>query len=177
MSRLATRDERGFTLIELLVVVVVIGVLAVVVVLNLGGVASQATASACRSDVNTVETAIGAYHTEAGDTSPASIALLTGGANPYLQSWPSSLAYTLTLSAGTLYVQTPIDSSPVLASDANACAGAASGTSTTTVVVLAPIGTDASSIGTNTGTLVGGGDREWHRSLLWCRVIVAARNE
>lgn len=156
MSRLATRDERGFTLIELLVVVVVIGVLAVVVVLNLGGVASQATASACRSDVNTVETAIGAYHTEAGDTSPVSIALLTGGTNPFLQSWPSSPHYTLTLSAGVLYVQTPIDSSPVLASDANACAGAASGAPTTTAGALAPIGTDASSTGANTGTLEGG---------------------
>lgn len=106
--------------------------------------------------MNTVETAIAAYHAQVGNDSPVSVALLTGGSNPYLQSWPTDSQFTLSLTAGFLYVQTPADSTPVLASGSNACAGAASGTTTTSVVALAPIGTDTSSSGSNTGTLEGG---------------------
>ncbi len=151
----AASHERGFTLIELLVVVVVIGVLASVVVFNLGGVASQATLSACQADVKTVETAIAAYHAQMGSSPPVSVSLLTQGANPYLLNWPSNSGYTLSMSGGNLYVQTPSDSAPVLASGPGVCAGAGSTTSTTAAVALQPLGTDTSAAGSNTGTLVG----------------------
>src|SRR5437660_2258333 len=51
------RDDRGFTLIELLIVIVILGVLAAIVVLAVGGVRSDATASACKADGRLVDTA------------------------------------------------------------------------------------------------------------------------
>ena len=160
-----TTDD-GFTLIELLIVIVVLGVLAAVVVFSLGGVATSASVAACQSDVKTVETAIAAYNAQTGGTPVVTTSLLTSGSHPYVTSWPSNSGYTVTLSGGTLYVQTPSDASPVLASQSGSCAGAGgsssttsssttSSTTTTTVASLLPIGTDASSSGTNTGTLQG----------------------
>ena len=152
------RPDSGFTLVEMLLVVVVLGILAAVVVANLGGVSSRATLSACATDLKTVETAAGVYNTETGGTPVVTAALLTSGPSPYLQSWPSNPGYTITISGGVVYVQTAADSSPVRGTDPGACAGAstpASATATASVVTLPVNGTDTSSTGTNTGTLEG----------------------
>ena len=54
--------EGGFTLIELLIVIVILGVLAAVVVFAVGGITDKGKASACKSDLKTVETAQEAYY-------------------------------------------------------------------------------------------------------------------
>lgn len=132
------RSEGGFTLIELLIVIVVLGVLAAVVVFSLGGVTTSATLAACQSDVKTLETALAAHNAQTGGTPVATPSVLTASSGGYLTSWPQNSGYTITVSGGQLYVQTPSDSAPVLASGANSCAGAGSGstpsstTSTTT---------------------------------------------
>ncbi len=151
------RPDEGFTLIEMLIVIVVLGVLAAMVVFDLGGVTTSATQSACRADVTTVETAISSYNAETGGRPIVTEASLTQGPSPYLQSWPANSGYSLTITGGLLYVQTASDAAPVLASSSGACntAGATS-TSTTAPMALQPAGTDTSVSGGNTGTLQGG---------------------
>ncbi len=151
------RPDVGFTLIELLIVIVVLGVLAAIVVFDLGGVAARATQSACQADVKTVETAISAYNAETGGRPTVTETSLTQGPSPYLQSWPANSGYSLTISGGVLYVQTTSDPTPILASDAGACTTAGgTATATTTPVALQPVGTDTSASGGNSGTLQDG---------------------
>lgn len=90
-------DSSGFTLIELLIVVVVLGILAAVVVLSLGGVTSNAGAAACENDVQAVNTAAQAYHSSSG-AYPTSTAQLVGAGN-YLQSWPNNPSFAISLPA------------------------------------------------------------------------------
>ena len=129
--RRASDGNDGFTLIELLIVIAVLGILAAVVVFSLGGVATSASVAACQSDVKTIETAIAAYNAQTGGTPVVTTSLLTSGSHPYVTSWSSNSGYTITLSGGTLYVQTPSDASPVLASQSGSCAGAGGSSSTT----------------------------------------------
>lgn len=105
-QRAAGEIEGGFTLIELLIVIVVLGILAAVVVLALGGVTGNATKSACQTDLQTINTANAAYNAETGNYAGSSGALVTGG---YLQSWPSNTNYSITINAaGTSYTVTGI---------------------------------------------------------------------
>lgn len=53
--------DEGFTLIELLVVIVVLGVLATVVVMALGGIRDDSQDSACPADFRILNTATEAY--------------------------------------------------------------------------------------------------------------------
>jgi prepilin-type N-terminal cleavage/methylation domain-containing protein len=57
-------DNEGFTLIELLIVITILGILAGIVVFAVGTTGSNATASACKADKKTVETAIEAFKAE-----------------------------------------------------------------------------------------------------------------
>lgn len=96
------RQEEGFTLIELLIVVIILGILAAVVVFGVSTFRSDSVKNACKTDMKSVETAAQAYKTKtgaypAGDDSAARIAVLTGGADPYLKSAPNSTEYTITL--------------------------------------------------------------------------------
>jgi general secretion pathway protein G len=59
--------ERGFTLVELLVVIVILGILAAVVVFAVGGTTKNAQKSACKAELNTVESAVEAYNAAEGD--------------------------------------------------------------------------------------------------------------
>src|SRR5579863_7570626 len=96
--------ELGFTLIELLIVIVVLGVLAGVTVFALGGVTSQSAVSACNADAKTVDVAVAAYDAQTGYAGSGTVppaptsALLVATPNAYLQSFPSSSHYTITIS-------------------------------------------------------------------------------
>lgn len=65
--------ERGFTLIELLVVVAILGVLAAVVVPNVGKFMGSGTIEAANTETHNVQTAVLAYMVD------NSLATITGG--------------------------------------------------------------------------------------------------
>lgn len=149
-------ESSGFTLVELLIVVVVLGVLAAVVVFDLGGVSASATVASCRADVHIVATAVRAY--EAQNASAPTTADLTASTDPYLSSFPSSDSFTISLSHGVVEVAAPSGSPPVPASSPRACAGLAShsggttttSTTTTTTTVASPVTVVASTSGGGT---------------------------
>jgi len=104
--------EGGFTLIELLIVIVVLGILAAVVVLSLGGVTSKSAQAACQADGATVSTAMAAYNAQNGANPPTDAALTANAlGGPYLQSWPSNFThYAYGIVSGVLYIEVPGDS-------------------------------------------------------------------
>jgi general secretion pathway protein G len=64
--RASEEIDGGFTLIELLIVIVVLGILAAVVVLSIGGTTSTSAKAACESDGATYQTAMAAYLAQNG---------------------------------------------------------------------------------------------------------------
>ena len=56
------RDEEGFTLVELMVVIVIIGLLATIVVINVMPAADRAAVTKARADIATLEQGIDLYH-------------------------------------------------------------------------------------------------------------------
>ena len=97
-QRDAAQVDGGFTLIELLIVIVVLGILAAVVVFSLGSVTKNAAQSSCQTDVASVNTAEAAYLAQNGVYSTTQAQLI--GANGYLQTWPSSSHYTISIAVG-----------------------------------------------------------------------------
>jgi len=61
LMKKAYRGEGGFTLIELLVVVAILGVIAAVVVLNVGGFMGRGQEDSANTEAHQVQTAIVAY--------------------------------------------------------------------------------------------------------------------
>lgn len=71
--------QKGFTLVELLVVIVILGILAAVVVFAVNGINDRGNDSACKTDAQTVRTAIEAYRaTGANATAKPTMATLVG---------------------------------------------------------------------------------------------------
>ena len=102
----AKRNEEGFTLIELLIVIIVLGILAAIVVFAVGSTKKDAAASACKTDVKSVELSAEAYNTHEGsypvgtfNASNATSANLLSGASPangaLLKTFPKSTDYAL----------------------------------------------------------------------------------
>jgi prepilin-type N-terminal cleavage/methylation domain-containing protein len=115
--------EDGFTLIELLIVIVVLGILAAVVLLALGGVTGQSAQAACKSDASSLNTAMAAFSANnpgVAATGGASGNLATTGAGwvggPYLQqgTWPSNgTHYAFSIAAGVLQIAAPSSATAV----------------------------------------------------------------
>lgn len=80
MSGTSTGD--GFSIIELLLMVVILGILATIVALSVGGLTTKADETACRADRRQLEKATEAYFARyATETIPA-----TGTVEPYEQT-------------------------------------------------------------------------------------------
>ncbi len=92
----AMRQDEGFTLIELLLVIVVLGVLAGVVVLSVGGVSDRGATAACRSDFKNIEVAQQAHYAKLNQYADGTAELVSGG---FLASEPSPKGYTITTAA------------------------------------------------------------------------------
>ena len=60
--RRTRRHEEGFTLVELMVVLVIIGLLATIVVINVMPAADRAAVTKARADIATLEQGIDLYH-------------------------------------------------------------------------------------------------------------------
>jgi general secretion pathway protein G len=72
--------EGGFTLIELLIVIVILGILAAIVVLAIGGLKDSSQTASCNSEVKTLSTAQDAYFASHDTTySPDGHTLFTAG--------------------------------------------------------------------------------------------------
>ena len=59
--------EGGFTLVELLIVIVILGILAAIVVLAIGGLAGKSKTAACNAESKTIQTAEDAYYASSAD--------------------------------------------------------------------------------------------------------------
>ena len=67
------RGEKGFTLIELLVVIAILGIIAAVVVLNIGGFMGQGKEEAANTEAHQVQTAVVAYMVGGGNTTSGTV--------------------------------------------------------------------------------------------------------
>jgi prepilin-type N-terminal cleavage/methylation domain-containing protein len=79
VSRRRHRGQQGFTLIELLVVIAVLAILAGIVIFNVVGVTNRGAASACATDVKSVQTASDAYYNDHSQTYPDASGTSTSG--------------------------------------------------------------------------------------------------
>jgi prepilin-type N-terminal cleavage/methylation domain-containing protein len=100
--RRAAAADKGFSLIELLIVIAILGILAVVVVLSVGGTTTSAKAKACTADLKTLQIAAEAYNASTGGYPLADTDLT--GTPAYLQS--PDLSYTV---AGPTHSATKLD--------------------------------------------------------------------
>src|SRR5690348_15708842 len=106
--------EDGFTLVELLMVIIVLGLLAAIVVFGIGSIRKDAGASACRTDLKSIELSAQAVHTTAGgypdmvaatsthminskngSTSGSGSLILSPSKGALLKTWPTSPDYVL----------------------------------------------------------------------------------
>jgi prepilin-type N-terminal cleavage/methylation domain-containing protein len=96
------KSDKGFTLIELLIVIVILGVLSTVVVLSVGGITDKGKKASCKSDYNSLATAVEAYNAQ-------------NGAYPTVQSQLQSGGFLRTVSSKYDIVGTAGDIDPVAA--------------------------------------------------------------
>src|SRR5437764_12953773 len=117
----AKRNEEGFTLIELLIVIIVLGILAAIVVFAVSSTRKDSVASACKTDVKSLELSAEAVNTKTGSyptgASPVVVVNSATATNPILadtvipnngallKSWPSSSNYLLQWNATSKAVE------------------------------------------------------------------------
>lgn len=86
--------EGGFTLVELLIVIVILGILAAIVVLAIGGLSDTASKASCNAAAKTISSAEDAYYASPDATGNANSVyastdgLLTGNAGKLLKVDP-----------------------------------------------------------------------------------------
>ena len=104
------KGQGGFTLIELLVVVAILGVIAAVVILNVGGFIGRGTEESANTEVHQVQTAIVSCMTEsacnitAGSIGPGTT---TGPATYLLNPGALQATYTYNITSGEILTGTP----------------------------------------------------------------------
>lgn len=86
-NRKRMRGTAGFTLLEMMLVVVIIGLLATVVIINIGGQSDIALTEATKAKMSQVKTALSQYYSKNGSY-PASLAPLYTGTAPLLEKEP-----------------------------------------------------------------------------------------
>ncbi|HZS13677.1 MAG TPA: prepilin-type N-terminal cleavage/methylation domain-containing protein [Candidatus Dormibacteraeota bacterium] len=86
-ARFRRRSETGFTLIELLVVIAVLAILAAIVAFNVTGVTNRGSSAACKTDLESAQSAADAYHFANGSYAPDLDSLVP----TYLHSAPTDL--------------------------------------------------------------------------------------
>ena len=62
--RIVHREEKGLTLIELLIVIAIVGIIAAVIIPNIGTFMTMGTVSAANSEAENVKTAATAYYAD-----------------------------------------------------------------------------------------------------------------
>jgi len=88
--RMPRRGEKGFTLIELLIVVAILGVLAAVVIPNVGRFIGRGETEAAETEKTNVQTAVIAMMTDNGLSAlPAGTFVLEGAATDNMSIFPS----------------------------------------------------------------------------------------
>jgi prepilin-type N-terminal cleavage/methylation domain-containing protein len=127
-------DQSGFTLIELLIVIVILGILAAIVVFAVSAFNKNGQQAACQADFKSVQIADEAFAAKNGGAYATTQAQLLGDASvtpplpPYLDSWPSNSAYTISLGATSTQGPTltiPGTTPPKTSTDASACSALA----------------------------------------------------
>lgn len=99
--------QKGFTLVELLVVIVILGILAAVVVFAVNGISDNGQVAACKTDKQTLSTAIEAYRAKNGvSTTPTEANLKSGGLLADVSTY-HDISW-----AGTTYTISPATGSP-----------------------------------------------------------------
>jgi type II secretion system protein G len=81
------RSRKGLTLIELLIVVIILGALAAIAIPRITTSATTAKSNACKTNVDTLNTAIEMYQIDNGSY-PASLATITADANYFPDGAP-----------------------------------------------------------------------------------------
>ncbi len=89
------------------------------------GIPSEAAAEACQADAQTVAAAVQDYEAlHGGSASAVTPAALTAGSTPFLQSFPSSPDYSLSIVNGVVMIAAPKTATAVPYNTAGACARA-----------------------------------------------------
>lgn len=81
-----SRKAKGFTLIELMIVIAIIAILAAILVPNFIRARAQGQATACKSNLKNIGTALEMYSTDSSGRFPTTLVSLTPN---YLKSIPS----------------------------------------------------------------------------------------
>ena len=70
MSQEKTKREGGFTLIELLIAIVVVGILAAVAIVGIGGLTGTGNKASCKASSDAATTASAAYYSNSINATP-----------------------------------------------------------------------------------------------------------